>query len=112
VSATSQLIPGLRPYAEELLRLASYYEPSSRITSSFRSIESQSVLYNRWRRGLSPYPVARPGRSLHNYGHAFDLSTPDGELQRWLGYVWESWGGRWGGRFDDPIHFDTGASIG
>lgn len=23
-----------------------------------------------------------------------------------LGRVWESWGGRWGGRFNDPIHFE------
>lgn len=112
MSATSQLIPGLRPYAQELLRLATYYEPGSRITSAFRSPEVQSALYDRWKSGRSRYPAAPPGRSLHNYGHAFDLSTPDPELQRWLGMVWESWGGRWGGRFDDPIHFDTGASIG
>lgn len=25
----------------------------------------------------------------------------------WLGLVWEAWGGRWGGRFSDPVHFEV-----
>lgn len=26
---------------------------------------------------------------------------------RAAGELWESWGGRWGGRFNDPIHFEV-----
>lgn len=25
----------------------------------------------------------------------------------WLGAVWEAAGGKWGGRFNDPIHFEV-----
>lgn len=31
---------------------------------------------------------------------------PDDQLEL-AGRVWESWGGRWGGRFGDPIHFEV-----
>ena len=48
------------------------------ITSGYRSIAQQQVLYNRWRRGQGA-PAAVPGRSMHNFGLASD-------------------GPRWGGR--------------
>lgn len=70
-------------------------------TSGFRSIRRQDELYQRFLRGQHPYPVAAPGRSLHNYGLAIDLVSDDNE---WLGRVWEHWGGRYGGKAD-PIHF-------
>jgi len=37
------------------------------------------------------------------------MDTP--QQQEAVGLLWESWGGRWGGRFNDEIHFDTGVSI-
>jgi len=105
------LDPGLRPYAAALLDVANSYGLRPTITSAFRSVERQRDLYTKWRSGASTIPAAPPGRSLHNYGHAFDLVVADPDGQQWLGLVWEHWGGRWGGRFDDPIHFDTGAVI-
>jgi len=110
MSVHASLIPELVPFAQSLLEVARQYDPGARIISATRSYSEQAALYDRYQRG-GRIPAAAPGRSLHNYGHAFDLVTSDRELQQWLGEVWEWWGGRWGGRFDDPNHFDTGASI-
>jgi len=111
LSAFRSLDPAIRQWAEALLEVAVAYRLGPHVLSTFRSFSEQQRLYEAYLRGESRNPVAPPGRSLHNYGHAFDLqvSTPEG--QRWLGEVWEYWGGRWGGRFDDPNHFDTGAVI-
>jgi len=74
-----------------------------RVTSVVRSRSTQARLYRRYRAGLSRWPAAPPGQSLHEYGLAFDMVAGD---LRWLGSVWESWGGRWGGRFGDDVHFE------
>ncbi|HIN78151.1 MAG TPA: M15 family peptidase [Gemmatimonadetes bacterium] len=111
LSAFESLTPELRPYAEALQALATQYDPGSIVTSTTRTFEAQQRLRDAYLRGESRFPASAPGRSLHNYGHAFDLVTSNPELQRWLGLVWEYWGGRWGGRFNDAIHFDTGAHI-
>jgi hypothetical protein len=37
---------------------------------------------------------------------AFDYAAPSKQDQNDLGQVWESWGGVWGGRFGDPVHFE------
>jgi len=29
------------------------------------------------------------------------------QVLRAFGELWESWGGTWGGRFGDPIHFEA-----
>lgn len=76
------------------------------LTSTRRSYATQLALYLRYLKGQSKYPAAPPGRSFHESGRAFDIETNDGAL-RYLGAVWESWGGRWGGRFNDPIHFEA-----
>jgi len=110
--AFSGLQPWLRPYAEDLLTVANQYRLAPRVVSVYRSITTQNRLYKAYLEGRSNIPAAPPGRSLHNYGEAFDLSVPDPDDQRWLGEVWESWGGRWGGRFNDPNHFDSGSTIG
>lgn len=94
------LQPWLRPYAEALMR----YAPGARITSVYRSMSDQARLYAN--RANNPYPVAAPGHSYHNYGRAWDVSAP-AETLNWLGRVWESWGGTWGGRFHDNIHFQA-----
>lgn len=41
------------------------------ITSGFRSTEEQSAMWRR--RGSNPYPVARPGTSMHERGLAVDV---------------------------------------
>lgn len=97
MSGISSLTPGLRPYATELVALARSYGDRPRIISAFRSIRTQKRLHEDFLSGRSNVVAAPPGRSLHNYGHAFDLVVSTPEAQEWLGRVWEAWGGRWGG---------------
>lgn len=80
-----------------------------RITSAFRSIEEQKKLYDRGR--LTPggiVTMARPGRSLHNYGLAIDscFVGEDPYLEHGDSYLWNEYGKAteaqnltWGGRF-------------
>jgi len=91
--------------------VAHQYRLGPRVLSTFRSNRQQATLYNAYISGRSSTVAAPPGRSLHNYGHAFDLKVQYPEDQEWLGEVWEYWGGRWGGRFNDPNHFDSGIPI-
>lgn len=79
---------------------------SARVTSTVRTYALQAKLYRRYLLGMSPYPAAPPGHSLHEQGRAFDLGGLDATELQQLGATWESWGGRWGGRFGDPIHFE------
>ncbi len=109
--AFSSLRSDFRPYAAALYQVALEYRLQPRITSVFRSFAEQRLLYDRYLRGDAPFVAAAPGYSLHNYGLAFDLVVNSAEAQAWLGQVWESWGGRWGGRFQDEPHFDSGHSI-
>ena len=109
--AFSGLQPWMRPYAEDLLWVANDNRLGPTILSVYRSNSKQRRLYRAYQSGRSSIPAAPPGRSLHNYGEAFDLKVPNPEDQQWLGEVWESWGGRWGGRFNDPNHFDSGSTI-
>lgn len=99
----SGLRPWLRPWAQQLVRLAGPYVS---ITSTRRSRRQQSLLYRRYLRGQSRFPAAPPGRSKHEQGLAFDLYG-DRDVLNQLGQIWERWGGRWGGRFNDPIHFEV-----
>lgn len=75
------------------------------VTSTRRSIAEQARLYDRYKRGLSKYPAAPPGSSTHGLGIALDLHL-DPPVYRAAGELWERYGFTWGGRFDDPIHFD------
>lgn len=101
--ALTELVPSLRAAAMALLRQAR--EPV-RVTSVRRSRARQAQLYADFLKGRSRYPAAPPGTSYHEFGRAFDLDTSDRELAR-LGRIWESWGGTWGARFGDPIHFQA-----
>ena len=112
MSALSSLDPNLRPFAKALVDYARQQRMQPRLLSTFRSLRSQDRLYQAYLSGRSTTVAAPPGRSLHNYGHAFDLKVANQDDQAWLGQVWEHWGGRWGGRFNDPNHFDSGATIG
>lgn len=75
------------------------------ITSGIRSTAQQAALYAN--RANNPYPVARPGTSLHEQGRAVDVSASP-EVLRYLAGIWKGWGGRWGGDFQrpDPVHFE------
>jgi len=101
----------LVPYAKYLYQIGKYYDPLLVVTSSFRSSLKQAQLYAKWLSGESQIPAAPPGRSLHGYGLAFDLArigkNPFTDpLLNWLGQVWTSWGGRYGGP-TDPVHFQV-----
>lgn len=103
------LHPQLVPWAKYLYSLGKYYDGRLVVTSAYRSYAKQAQLYDRYIRGLSEIPAAPPGKSLHGYGLAFDLArigkSPMGDpLLNWLGTVWTSWGGQYGGA-TDPVHF-------
>lgn len=80
------------------------------VTSARRSAAQQASLTP-----ASGLYKASPNTSRHVQGRAFDLGFSGYRWQevpyeywRWLGAVWKSAGGRWGGDFSkpDPIHFD------
>lgn len=103
------LDPRLVPYARWLYAVGKYNDPLLVVTSSYRSPAKQARLYARWRSGLSSIPAAPPGGSLHQLGLAFDLARIGKDpltdpLLAWLGALWESVGGRYGG-IRDPVHF-------
>lgn len=100
------LHPQLRPYFIALLQAMQRVEPTARVTSAYRSPSAQARLYRRYLAGASQYPVAPPGRSKHEYGRAIDIVASPG-LLRAAGLAWEGIGGRWGGRFNDDIHFEA-----
>lgn len=106
-ASLSRLIPDLRPWARQLVDVAARANLRPVVTSTYRTFAQQSTLYQRFKAGLSQYPVAAPGTSAHEFGYAFDVAvTPDGTNLADLGSVWESWGGVWGGRYGDPVHFE------
>lgn len=56
--------------------------------------------------GLVQRPVSD---SRHLTGEAFDLEGSRARYHRVAGRLWERAGfGRWGGRFNDPNHYDAG----
>lgn len=80
------------------------------VTSAVRSAAQQAALKAKNPSGL---PVASPTTSRHVLRRAFDLGFQGYRWQeipadywRQMGEVWEYLGGRWGGRFGDPVHFD------
>lgn len=94
-----------RAYFDALFRAAQSIDPTARITSTVRSRSEQRRLYNNYLAGRSRFPAAPPGRSKHELGRAIDIVARPETLRR-LGAAWERLGGRWGGRFNDPIHFE------
>jgi len=100
----SALDPRLRPWATWLYETAELNQLRPRVTSTFRSVRQQQRLFERHQRGEQILPVARPGCSEHQFGLAWDMVTDDNDA---LGALWNSVGGRWGGR-GDPVHFGVG----
>lgn len=52
------------------------------VTSSFRTHEEQTRLYQAYLEGNNPYVVARPGYSKHQSGLALDISRHSGNQER------------------------------
>ena len=105
-----QLVPELRPYAEALFAALVDAGANPRVTSTIRSVGTQKRLYEAYVKGNSRYPAAPPGYSPHEQGWAFDIAVNDDSWLGDAGLLWESWGGTWGGRFNDPIHFELGGA--
>jgi hypothetical protein len=105
-SSLSSLLPDMQPWARSLVDVATRARVGGRVTSAYRTLGQQTLLYNAYLAGKAPYPVARPGASAHELRMAFDYAAPSKSDQTDLGQVWESWGGVWGGRFGDPVHFE------
>lgn len=96
------LIPELAEYAERLFRWAELQGLHPRVTSVRRNSTQQAVLYQRYLRGLSTFPAAPPGHSLHEKGLAFDMVTDDRGVA--AGAVWNAAGGHWSPA--DWVHFE------
>jgi len=101
----------LYPWAKWLYDVGKYYDGRLVVTSAYRSRADQQRLYDKWRMGTSSLMAAAPGRSLHQYGLAWDMArlgvNPlEDPLLPALGRVWLSLGGKWGG-IRDPVHFSV-----
>lgn len=95
------LDPRLRAVARNLPRVARAQGFNARVTSAYRSRAAQAKLYDRYLRGLQPYPVAPPGTSDHEKGIALDVvSTNLNKLVPLLAQVGLNWYGP-----SDPVHF-------
>ena len=104
------LHPHLVPWARELYRYGKLLDGRLVVTSARRSSRKQAQLYADYKSGKSLIPAAPPGKSLHQYGLAFDMARLGEDpltdpLLNWLGRVWEHWGGRYGDR-RDPVHYE------
>jgi len=97
-----ELLPWLTPWADWLYRVADMYGLHPHVTSTYRDRRHQEILYERYLRGQTEYPVAPPGMSQHEYRRAFDMVTDNNQ---WLGEVWKSVGGRWWP--SDSVHFEA-----
>jgi len=75
------------------------------VTSKFRSLAKQKQLRDRFERGESRFPAARPGLSMHNYGFAFDAVVTRNGTQADLGRLARRHGLTWAGP-KDSVHFD------
>ncbi len=110
----SRLQPWLVPWARWLIAVAQYNGLHVQVTSTLRSREQQTLLWERYvhcqRVGAGRatcLPAAPPGTSDHELGRAFDLIVDGdyrGAAQAAIGRLWQQMGGRWGGAAD-PVHF-------
>jgi len=105
VASLRSLEPEVRSVAQQFVAFLNKAGVRVTVTSTRRDLDEQARLYAEYKAGRSKYPAAAPGHSTHALGIAFDLHL-DPPLYPQAGALWESLGGTWGGRFDDPIHFD------
>jgi len=91
-----------RPYFDWLVNVAKALNINPRVTSTVRTRREQKNLYNRYLRGESKFPAAKPGTSLHERGMAMDIVTTNPAL---LGAYWKYYlGGKW--YPSDWIHYE------
>lgn len=104
--------PTLAFYAEYLIDWATPL--GARLTSGKRSHAEQKRLYETYvkrqalfesGRGARPLPAAPPGKSMHEYGLAVDITANSLTSLNSMGSVWRAWGLTWGGAAD-PVHFE------
>jgi len=61
------------------------------INSAFRDTSKQQRLYDQYLRdkkaGKDPSPVAKPGRSMHNFGYALDINSIDANKMESMGLL-------------------------
>jgi len=100
------LHPRVYPIAAAFVRFLEQNGVRVIVTSARRDLDQQARLYDAYIHGRSKYPAAPPGSSPHALGIAFDLHL-DPPVYSAAGRIWEMVGLRWGGRFNDPIHFDV-----
>lgn len=105
MASLRSLEPQAREVAQAFVRFLQSHGVRVTVTSTRRSMSEQQRLWDRYKAGLSKYPAAPPGRSMHGAGIAFDLHL-DPPLYEAAGIAWERAGYTWGGRFNDEIHFD------
>ncbi len=109
-TSLNALVPELQPFARALVEEAGKVGLSPRVTSTLRTRAEQERLWRRYQAGVSPFPVAPPGTSSHEYGEAFDMIVTPFEALADVGAAWQAWGGTWGAE-RDPVHFELpGAS--
>ena len=99
----------IRKYFTALFQIAQKLNPRAYVSSVTRSRSDQAELYKAYVSGRSRFPAAAPGTSKHERGLAMDIGGLQPAELRYLGAVWKRWGGRWGGSFKDPIHFESKA---
>lgn len=91
-----ELHPAVAQAARDALAWAEYYDIPVTVTSGNRTCAEQAELRRKYELGLSRWPANRPGDSAHQYGLAFDSTTPDGPggqwdstwitIRRWIGF--------------------------
>ena len=108
---TRTLKPEVRRFADAFIAWLRSVGVPVTVTSTFRNLATQRALYSNYVAGCSRFPAAAPGKSSHGQGRAFDLflgvdpkEAP--QVYQLAGQAWEAIGGTWGGRFNDPIHFE------
>lgn len=106
MASTRTLDPRVKPLADAFIKALRAEGITVEVKSTRRSLDTQAKLYADYKAGRSRFPAAAPGHSTHGAGLAFDLKlTPP--VYKEAGEAWESLGLTWGGRFEDPIHFDV-----
>lgn len=74
------MFQGLHPSFTERLQALFAAVPGLRVTSGYRSYQEQAVLWNKY--GRNPRRVAPPGRSMHNFGLAADITGPPEAMRK------------------------------
>jgi hypothetical protein len=126
--AQEKFIQQLHPVAQDIFRKFIYNVEKQTpfkvlITSGYRDFATQLRIQNENQAKVPPLPAANPGNSFHNYGLALDIAlestTVKGLVYSFNKSIseWKQTGVieisdalnlRWGGNFNDQVHFDLG----